>query len=89
MWPPRTATGTNSYLPESPMRTINWDILRWSSRQRRVVAVLAAATAHGKQGGANGKRATSSQGTPPSAETTARTGSLGTSLGTSLRASLG
>lgn len=23
-------TGTNSYLPESPMRTINWGILRWS-----------------------------------------------------------
>lgn len=48
-----------------------------------VLASAAAATAHGPRQtrDENGKRAISFQGTPPSAETFARTGSLGTSFG--------
>lgn len=72
----------NSYLPESPMRTINWDILRWSSRTPRGCSPRGRHGRHGPRQtrDENGKQAISFQGTPPSAETFARTGSLGTSL---------
>lgn len=65
------------------MRTINWDILRWSSPTPRGCSLRGRHLRHGpwQTRGVNGKRAISFQGTPPSAETFARTGSLGTSLG--------
>lgn len=71
------------YLPESPMRTINWDILRWSLPTPRGCSPRGRHGRHGPRQTSvtNGTRAISFQGTPPSAETFARTGSLGTSLG--------